>query len=308
MNKITDLIKSLFHNPQSYKLIIYILSITFSIILIYATGWNSSVKPIIKLFLITFFIFIDLIGQYCLSLGKYYYKIKSSWYFLYFAVFGIYICVFNIPSAILFISSEISVNDSVIATKIATKDDLNLQLLQLNTRISNQNNAIAFETKTGAGKNFYQLNSDLNTMISNQKELSEKLNNSSDKVTDKPKDYFYPLTKVFTFLSESTIKFIMYYVAVSLMVFSMIITCPAFPEELVERKKENKSDIKLFVNNLFRPSGSLNGLEAISKITGMTISECRKHQKRLIELGMIESGLGGAKAVKTLDEILEALR
>src|SRR5271157_6065623 len=101
------------HNQKSSQITIFGIALVISCFLVGNMGANTSDIAWIKIVCASILIFAEVVGQFSLSKGKYYYSHKSRKCYPYFIVFGLYVLIFSIPSGVGFFTYNIGTSQAI---------------------------------------------------------------------------------------------------------------------------------------------------------------------------------------------------
>jgi hypothetical protein len=279
--------------------------------------------------------------------GLSYLYTKRQWqYYAYKAQFIWYILVFALIPGTGFFMTEIATQEAVSKKVEIIETNNQSRIEQLNALIKQKTDQLAIEGKSTARSHYYRIQDDIDRYEKELKQLMNR-SGSEVKIKSKPpvKDMFANASKALWGIPKETLIFLMFATALS-MVYTGLMRkpiqfetetninqpkkLPNVPEvtpnliqpktevrEVQEEVKEVAGEVKRdidsdwvkFIEALFGDNPKkLNGVETISKISGIPMWKCLNFRRQLNEMGAINTSQGINSARWSKEEILEHLR
>lgn len=220
-------IESVLHNHNKTQYLIYTLGLMISCFFVGQLGFNLADNLAFQILSAFFLVFIEIIGQFCLSRAKYYHSIKSLKSIPYYFIFGVYIIFFSIPSGVGFFNNELSHKTAIIIQSDRITDNNNLRLSQISNQLSIDYKTLDKESGTGYGLKYKSIQSNINDLTDEQSNIFNKFSDISVKPIPKG-NYFQTLSNALWHIPEDIIRVWMFAVALVLLQFAMIICCPIY--------------------------------------------------------------------------------
>ena len=237
MKEFIAFLKDILQKHKEFRYVIYGIALAISCFLVGMTGWEISENILTQFICLVIFVFIDLLGQYSLSMGKYYHSIARRSKYAFFAVFGLYVIFFSVPASVGFFANQMRTKDDIVIKSDIYKSWVNTRLDEISKSLDSDNAMMLTEAKTGYGSRASSLQSNINDLTTEQTNLINSLSVKPGKTDDPPPSYFQTLSVALWSLPAATIKVIMFTIAMIMLQFALIITCPIYkgdPEDKAE--------------------------------------------------------------------------
>lgn len=297
-------------------------------------GINFSKNLEMVIFLVAFFVILEMLSQYLLYSAKCD-KLagKKGQAVIKQIFFYAYILIFSIPGAVGIFNSELS-------KTIQSGNTINTDRIRIENTISNNNMTIStlqlslqYEAKTGYGKASENILSHISSLETENKNLSESLKELPKEVFNIEKSWFEPIANLLNIipllhLTPENIKLIMFYFAVLMLQYGLIVFNPD-PKKNEDQKENDKIELTPevkkslpdisrestlnFIDKMYREnSNALNGFAYICENAKLNLQEAEKIRDFLYNLNykgqaLIDSRQGGSRALTHKENLVKVV-